>query len=85
MPEYRVEWDIELSARSPEAAAREALRIHRDPTSLATVFTVTNSRGEQRKIDLTEIDDNRGAEKRRRHVRDHGIRRKPKAAQRGRA
>lgn len=37
---WRVRWTIHLDAASPEAAAREALNIHRDPDSLATVFEV---------------------------------------------
>jgi hypothetical protein len=40
MDEYRVVWTIELTARSPRAAAEEALKIQRDPSSLATVFVV---------------------------------------------
>jgi hypothetical protein len=38
--EYRVFWSIELAADSPREAAKEALRIQRDPDSLATFFTV---------------------------------------------
>ena len=40
MPEYLVNWAIEINADSPEAAAEEALRIHRDKDSYATVFEV---------------------------------------------
>lgn len=49
MEEYRVTWTIELSASSPRAAAKKALKIQRDKHSLATVFVVD---GEQ--IDLSE-------------------------------
>jgi hypothetical protein len=37
---YRVTWEIDLHANSPRAAAEEALRIQRDPESIATVFGV---------------------------------------------
>jgi hypothetical protein len=37
---YRVTWEIDLDATAPRAAAREALRIQRDPESIATVFGV---------------------------------------------
>jgi len=40
MAQYRVTWEIELDADTPEDAAREALAIMRDPDSIATVFTV---------------------------------------------
>src|SRR6266550_411501 len=38
--EYRVTWEIDVRAKSPRAAAREALRIQRDLESIATVFSV---------------------------------------------
>jgi hypothetical protein len=41
MKNYRVTWEIDLSAKTPEDAAVMALAIHRDPTSIATVFAVT--------------------------------------------
>lgn len=40
MRTYRVVWEIDIEAESAEGAARRALEIHRDPTSVATVFTV---------------------------------------------
>ena len=40
MNQYRVRWDIELDAPSPEEAAQKALEIQRDPNSWATCFTV---------------------------------------------
>jgi hypothetical protein len=42
MPEYQVRWDIELTADSPREAAEQALRMQRDPSGWATVFTVTD-------------------------------------------
>ena len=52
--EYLVEWAIELVADSPEAAAEEALRVHRDPESTATVFSVREfeSGGDEIRIDV---------------------------------
>ena len=41
MPDYRVTWVIDIfDAPSPRAAAKRALEIHRDPESIATIFTV---------------------------------------------
>lgn len=37
---YRVTWEIDIDAKPAKAAAVEALRIHRDPESIATVFHV---------------------------------------------
>lgn len=37
---YRVIWEIDLDAESPREAAELALKIHRDPDSIATVFVV---------------------------------------------
>jgi hypothetical protein len=50
--EYTVGWSIELSAGSPEAAAASALKIQRNPNSIATVFEVTDGHGSRRDIDL---------------------------------
>ena len=46
---YRVKWEIDIEADSPRQAAIEALKIQRDPNSLATVFEVNGER-----IDLSE-------------------------------
>ncbi len=37
---FLVRWEIDLEATSAEQAARAALAIQRDPTSIATFFTV---------------------------------------------
>jgi len=50
--EYHVTWTIELDAESPEDAAREALRIHRDPDSWATHFEVRDAQGHACEVDL---------------------------------
>lgn len=58
MAEYLIEWTIEVEADSPEAAAREALKIQRDPSSTSTVFGVTGANpGDTITIDLYEIDE----------------------------
>lgn len=54
MPEYRVRWEITVEAKSVKAAAEEALRIHRDPASIATVFDVQPLLGRRwNRVDLT--------------------------------
>lgn len=52
MTEYLVTWRIELSANSPEDAARQAREIQLDPDSTALVYRVSGPRGEQYAIDL---------------------------------
>ncbi len=47
MNEFRVRWEIDVEADSPEEAALEALRIHRDPRSQATEFQVTDQSTQQ--------------------------------------
>ncbi|MFE9007515.1 hypothetical protein ACFYOY_36250 [Streptomyces sp. NPDC007875] len=37
---YRITWEIELEADNPVHAARQALALHREPRSWATVFTI---------------------------------------------
>ena len=37
---YRVIWMIDVDAKSPQEAASEALKIQRDPESIATSFDV---------------------------------------------
>lgn len=52
MPEYYVEWSINITADSPTEAAERALQIQRDPTSTATVFDVFDADGEMYRTDL---------------------------------
>ncbi len=57
---YRLTWVIDLDADSPEAAARQALAIQRDPESIALVFDVEWHNGrhiDSAYIDLMETDD----------------------------
>lgn len=59
MAEYLVEWKIEIDADSPEAAARKALAIQRNPKSIAVVFDVTDTdMDEEFLIDLLKELDN---------------------------
>ncbi len=46
MPEYYVEWSLNITAGCPQEAAGIALQIQRDPNSTATVFSVFDSDGE---------------------------------------
>ncbi len=57
MPEYRITWEIDLDADSPREAAEQALCIHRNPESIATVFDVTDETGHTERIDLDEAED----------------------------
>ncbi len=40
---YFVTWTMDIDADTPEEAARKAFKIHRDPESIATVFTVRDN------------------------------------------
>jgi 2-hydroxychromene-2-carboxylate isomerase len=42
MTTYRVSWDIDIDADSPEEAAKIARECQLDPASLATVFIVSD-------------------------------------------
>lgn len=58
MTTYRVVWEIDIEADDPRTAAREALRIQRDPRSIATVFNVTDTRfGHTNVIDTSDEED----------------------------
>jgi hypothetical protein len=59
MPEYRIEWSIEVEAESPEAAARLALAIQKDADrSLGSAFMVWGEDPDEPDIiDLAAIDD----------------------------
>jgi hypothetical protein len=51
---YRVLWEIDLPADSPEEAAEKALACIRRPDTTATVFCVTDGDGTVSKVDLGE-------------------------------
>ena len=55
MKTYLVEWSMEFDAESPEDAARQALAVHRDPSSIATVFKVTEIDEERKAVDLLAL------------------------------
>jgi len=57
MPAYRITWEIDIDADSPREAAEQALIIHRNPESIATVFDVTDEGGHTERIDLDEAED----------------------------
>jgi hypothetical protein len=59
MTAYRVNWRIDIEAESPVEAARQALEIHRDLNSTATVFDVYDEEGNYTCVDLLEIEENR--------------------------
>ena len=59
MTTYSVNWSIDIEAESPVEAARQALEIHRDPNSTATVFDVYDKDGNHTRIDLLETGENR--------------------------
>lgn len=53
---FVVIWEIDIWAKSPEAAARAALEIQRDPSSTSTVFDVwEEDREDGRRIDTAEL------------------------------
>lgn len=64
MPEYRIEWSIEVEADDPEAAARLALAIQKDADrSLSSAFMVWGGHPDEPDIiDLAAIDDERAIE-----------------------
>ena len=53
MPAYMVVLRMEIEADTPQEAAAEALKIHRDPESLATLFSVF-SEGRETVVDLED-------------------------------
>ncbi len=54
MPDYRVTWEIDITADNPRDAAAAALAIMQRKDSQATVFAVTSEDGETEQIDLME-------------------------------
>jgi hypothetical protein len=56
--QYRVFWEIDVWAKTPRAAAKQALEIQRDPESIATHFRVRMRGGRMKKdseIDLLKM------------------------------
>lgn len=55
MKHYVVTWEVDIYAETPRQAAEQALAIHRDPESMATVFDVwTDDEDGTHRIDLLE-------------------------------
>jgi len=55
MTQYRVVWEIDIDAETPDDAAEAALLVQRDPDSIATFFTVEDlETGERASIDLND-------------------------------
>jgi hypothetical protein len=61
MTDYLVEWDIDIfDVPTPQDAAEKALRIQRNPDSIATVFRVTDTTTSvQTVVDLSEPETSR--------------------------
>lgn len=55
MKDFVVEWQIDIVAATPEAAARKAWAAMRRRGSIANSFDVIDQDGEVHKIDLMEI------------------------------
>lgn len=54
MPEYHLEWEIDLTADSPLEAAKEALAVQRDLNAITSVFTVTDEDGNVTVVDAVD-------------------------------
>ncbi len=54
MNHYCISWNIDIEAETPREAAEEALKVQRDPESMATVFEVRDKTGNITTIDLEE-------------------------------
>ena len=53
---YIVTWDIDIFTDTPLNAAKNALKIHRNKDSIATVFSVLDvKKGETYTIDLSRV------------------------------
>jgi putative heme degradation protein len=57
MPNYLVEWHVNVSAATPREAAQQALDIQRDPESWATVFQVTEHDTFTDPVEIDLLDD----------------------------
>lgn len=58
MPEYRCVWEIDVTADSPEDAARQARAMQQDQDAMVGVFTVKElPNGEPTVVDTDELSD----------------------------
>lgn len=63
MKEYRVVWEIDVTARNHKDAATQALEIQRDAGSIATVFDVYSQKAKRPvRVDLREAGEGQGAQ-----------------------
>lgn len=56
MANFRVHWVIDVEDESPHDAAAQALKIQRDPKSIATMFNVIDEEGRRFDIDVLDLD-----------------------------
>ena len=63
MQTYRVIWEIDIEADSPEEAAEMARYYQTKPSTTATVFDVREKTGKITRVDLSEDDDEAEDEK----------------------
>lgn len=56
MQRFRVRWEIDIAAENEIDASVEALRIQRDPESIATIFDVINAAGVVKEVDLLTLE-----------------------------
>ncbi len=54
---YRVKWELDVEADSPEQAAHKALEVQRDPESMAAVFEVFNGTKSLGMFDLDHLEE----------------------------
>lgn len=54
MKNFRVIWEIDIEAETAREAAEDALKIQRNPNSIATVFNVVPEDGDMETIDVEE-------------------------------
>ena len=52
MSQFLVEWKIDIEADTPVEAAKEAMKIVRNPKTIATVFDVIDENGDVTQVDL---------------------------------
>lgn len=57
MPDYRVTWEIDINADSPQEAAKQAWEHMQRPDSTANVFDVVDSKGNTTRVDLLELEE----------------------------
>lgn len=55
MARYSITWQIDVEASCHREAARIAHAVHKDPDSIATVFTVDDNHGDARMVDLWDL------------------------------